>query len=171
MNRYDASVHAIEMGVIAVEGSAGALVRVVGRLGARLPAGARSAGFPQGLLHRSGPESLLVLCDVADAPALAAELEPAVDEASAIVADLTDAHSWIVLAGSDAVAVLAQGIAIDLRETAWPPGQASRTLAFGVEAILHRIERNVFRIGCRASHGEFLLARLRLACDPAREAC
>jgi heterotetrameric sarcosine oxidase gamma subunit len=171
MNRYDANVDRIGIGVVAVEASADALARAAGRLGATLPAGARSAGIPQGLLHRSGPESLLVLCDEVDAPALAAELETVVDEASAIVADLTDAHAWIALSGPDTLAVLAQGVAIDLRETTWPPGQAARTLAFGVEAILHRIGQDTFRIGCRASHGEFLLARLRLACDPARKAC
>ena len=65
--------------------------------------------------------------------------------------------------------LLAQGVALDLRETALPPGTGLRTLAFGVEVMLVRTASDSFEIACRASHHDFLRARLRLAADPAGE--
>jgi sarcosine oxidase subunit gamma len=170
MRRYDAQVAPVELDVVAVEASARALARVAARLGIDLPPGAASVVTDMGLLHRTGPESGLVLAPCGSAAVVVARLDATVGEGSAIVADLSEGHAWLSVTGPDALAVLVQGIAIDLREGAFPVGQATRTLCFGVEAILVRDGRDALRVGCRASYGEFLVARLRLACDPVREA-
>lgn len=169
MRHYEAQVVPLDMGVVAVEASTQALVRLAAVLGADLPAGALSLATPHGVLHRSGPESVTVLTPAGDADALAGRLEAASGEASAIVVDMSAGHAWLQVAGPDALDVLAQGVAIDLRETALAPGQATRTLCFGVEVILLRDRLDAIRVGCRASHGSFLAARLRLACDPLGE--
>ena len=169
MRHYEAQVVALDMGVVAVEASASALVRLAALLGADLPAGAVSVATPHGVLHRSGPGSVTVLMPAGDAEAVAGRLEPASGEASAIVVDMSEGHAWMQVAGPDALDVLAQGVAIDLRETALAPGQATRTLCFGVEVILLRDRSGAISVGCRASHGAFLAARLRLACDPLGE--
>lgn len=170
MRRYDAQVAPVERDVVAVEASARALAELAALLGVALPPGAASVATDAGILHRSGPESVLVLAPAGRAAALVERLDAAVGELSAIVVDLSEGHAWLSVTGPDALDVLAQGIAIDLREAALPVGQATRTLCFGVEAILVRDGRDALRVGCRASYGEFLAARLRLACDPLREA-
>jgi heterotetrameric sarcosine oxidase gamma subunit len=171
MRHYEAQVSPLDRGVVAVEASAPALDRVAALFSVALPAGAASVAIADGLLHRSGPGSILVLTYPAAAEALAARLDAVLAEASAIVADLSDGHAWVEIAGPDWLDVLSQGVAIDLRETGLAPGQATRTLCFGVEVILVRHRPDVFRVGCRASYGPFLEARLRLAGDPLREAC
>lgn len=170
MRRYDVQVAPVELDVVAVEASARAFVEVAALVGVNLPPGAASVATDVGLLHRTGPESGLVLAPSGSAAVLVARLDAAIGEGSAIVADLSKGHAWLSVTGPDALEVLTQGIAIDLRDAALPVGQATRTLCFGVEAILVRDGRDALRVGCRASHGEFLAARLRLACDPLREA-
>jgi heterotetrameric sarcosine oxidase gamma subunit len=170
MKQYEASIESIAMGVVAVEASVAGLARACALLGAHLPEGARSVATARGLVHRSGPESLLVLADPSDAALLAMRLDDGLDEPCAIVADVGDGHAWMRIAGPGALPVLAHGVAIDLRETGLAPGQATRTLCFGVEAILYRDGPEAVRVGCRASHGAFLMARLRLACNPLQDA-
>lgn len=165
--RYDVDIAAIErLGFVAVEASEHGLERACAAMGASLPQGARSVAGASGLMHRSGPESLVIVTDAADASSLAGRLQDAVEESSAIVADLSDAHEGIRMAGPDVVAALAQGVAIDLRLGAWAPGQAARTLCFGVEVLIIRDAPDAFRLICRASYRDFLLARLRLAAAP-----
>ena len=117
--RYDVEIEALdEVGVVAVEAFVHGLARAALAMGAVLPEGARAVAIPDGVMHRCGPESLLVMTGIAEAQPLAARLGGMLDEASAIVADLSDGHGWVRLSGRDATGVLAQGVAIDLRETA-----------------------------------------------------
>jgi len=168
---YRASIHAAPARpMIAVEAGASDLAAVAGALGAALPDCGACVTAAGGTLYRFGPVSLL-WTGAPDTPAPdPSVLEVAPATGARIIADVADAHGWIDLSGADACAVLAQGVALDLRETAFPPGTAVRTLAFGVEVILFRTAPDSFEIACRASYHDFLLARLRLAADPAGEA-
>jgi sarcosine oxidase subunit gamma len=167
---YSASIHAAPARpMIAVEAGPSDLCAIAGALGAVLPDCGASAPAGGGTLHRFGPVSLL-WTGAPDAPAPdPSMLEDAPVTGARIIADVADAHGWIDLSGPDARAVLAQGVALDLRATAFPPGTALRTLAFGVEVMLGRTAPDSFAIACRASTHDFLLARLRLAADPAGE--
>ena len=167
---YSASIHAAPARpMIAVEAGPSDLGAIAGALGAVLPDCGASAPAGGGTLHRFGPVSLL-WTGAPGAPAPDPSVLDATPAAGArIVADVTDAHSWIDISGRDALSVLAQGVALDLRAAAFPSGIAVRTLAFGVEVILCRTAPDSFAIACRASYHDFLLARLRLAADPAGE--
>ena len=167
---YSARIHAAPARpMIAVEAGASDLAAVAGALGAALPDCGACVTAAGGTLHRFGPVSLLWT----GAPGAPAPdplwLEDAPAMGARIIADVADAHGWIEVSGPDACAVLAQGVALDLRATAFPPGTALRTLAFGVEVMLVRTASDSFAIACRASYHDFLLARLRLAADPAGE--
>ncbi|MFZ4532226.1 MAG: sarcosine oxidase subunit gamma [Alsobacter sp.] len=156
--------------MIAVEAGPSDLGAVAGALGAVLPDCGASVTAVGGTLHRFGPVSLLWI-GAPDAPAPDPSVLDATPAAGArIICDVSDAHGWIDLSGRDALSVLAQGVALDLRAGAFPPGTAVRTLAFGVEVMLRRTAPDSFAIACRASYHDFLLARLRLAADPAGEA-
>ena len=167
---YSASIRAAPARpMIAVEAGQSDLSALARALGAALPDCGVSVMAGGGMLHRFGPGSLL-WTGGPDTPAPDRSLLDAAHATGArIVADVSDAHGWIDLVGDHALAVLAQGVALDLRARAFPPGAAARTLAFGVEAILCRTAPDTFAIACRASYRDFLLARLRLAADPAGE--
>lgn len=155
--------------MIAVEAGLSDLSAMACALGAALPDRGGSVLAGGGMLHRFGPSSLLWI-GLPDAHVPDHSLFEARPAACArIVADLSDSHAWIDLFGIDALAVLAQGTALDMRAAAFPDSTALRTLAFGVEVILCRNASNTFEIACRASYSEFLVARLRLAADPAAE--
>ena len=167
---YGARIHALPARpMIAVEAGVSDLAAVAGALGAPLPDCGACVTAAGGTLHRFGPVSLLWTGEP-DGPAPdPLWLEDAPAMGARIIADVAEAHGWIEVSGADACAVLAQGVALDLRATAFPPGTALRTLAFGVEVMLVRTASDSFEIACRASHHDFLLARLRLAADPAGE--
>jgi len=167
---YTASIRAaLARSMIAIEAGSSDLAAVAGALGAALPDCGASVTAAGGTLHRFGPVSLL-WTGAPDAPAPdPSVLEDAPATGARIIADVSDAHGWIDLSGPDARAVLAQGVALDLLATAFQPGSSLRTLAFGVEVMLCRTASDSFEIACRASYHDFLLARLRLAADPAGE--
>ncbi len=167
---YSASIRAAPARpMIAVEAGQSDLFAVARAFGAVLPDCGVSVMAGGGVLHRFGPGSLLWTGGPDKSSPDRSLLDTAHATGARIVADVSDAYGWIDLAGVHALAVLAQGVALDLRAEAFPPGASVRTLAFGVEAILCRAAPNTFAIACRASYRDFLLARLRLAADPAGE--
>jgi heterotetrameric sarcosine oxidase gamma subunit len=167
---YSASVCAAPARpMIAVEAGQSDLPTMARAFGAPLPDCGGSVMAAGGMLHRFGPGSLLWTGGPDTPSPDGSLLDAAYATGACIVADVSDAHGWIDLVGVHAIAVLAQGVALDLRAEAFPPGAAVRTLTFGVEAILCRTALDTFAIACRASYRDFLLARLRLAVDPAGE--
>lgn len=167
---YSASIRAAPARpMIAVEAGPSDLASFAGALDAALPDCGACVTAAGGTLYRFGPVSLL-WSGGPDTPAPdPSTLEEVPATGARIIADVSDAHGWIDLSGPDAFAVLAQGVALDLRATAFLPGTGLRTLAFGVEVMLVRTASDSFAIACRASYHDFLLARLRLAADPAGE--
>lgn len=167
--QYDVTIEAInDWGLVAIEATPHGLARAALSIGFSLPEGAQSVTSAAGLLHRSGRQSIVIVAERKKAYAVVGRVKDFFDEPSAIVADLSDAYEWLILSGPDVIAVLAQGVSLDLREQAWPLNQAARTLCFAVEALIIRDQSNDFRIACRASHHDYLLARLRLAAAPAQ---
>ncbi len=150
---------------VLVKAPADELAAVAGVFAMALPSGEGTVGTAGLLLHRTGPDSLLLLGD-GDAGALARRVAVCVDEERGMVEDLSDALAWFTVEGHEAVDVMAQGVALDLRVTQWPPGALRRTLVFGIEAYVQRQSPTGFRIGCAASHAAWLGGRLALACDP-----
>ena len=103
--RYEVEIEALEdVGVVAVEASVHGLARTALALGADLPDGARAVPFTascrKARLHRCGPESPHPdrHRESSRAPPLAARLGDVLDEASAIVADLSD-RAWLGAVG------------------------------------------------------------------------
>lgn len=130
-----------------------------------LPPGEGTVGAADVLVHRTGPDSLLLVGE--DEPAALVRLaETRVDAERGMVEDLTDALAWFAVEGPEAIDVMAQGVALDMRLSRWRPGSLRRTLCFGIEAYVHRMTQTGFRIGCAASHATWLECRLALACDP-----
>jgi sarcosine oxidase subunit gamma len=65
------------------------------------------------------------------------------------------------LAGDDVEDVLAQGCSLDLDASVFAPGRCAQTLLAKAQVILHRRDRETFRILVRPSYAPYLAAWLR----------
>lgn len=112
-----------------------------GELGVALPArtpGAATHGDIT-LLH-IGPDHWLLCAPMHQEITLAARLDRTIATRHAMVTVVSDAWRLLRLRGNGIREVLAQGVAIDLEDHAFPCGSATRC-AFGkVSAVLHRVD-------------------------------
>ena len=84
-------------------------------------------------------------------------LRDAVDGATAVVTDMSDAWSIIDISGEDAVARLAQGCSVDLHDSVFPAGRYALTRLQHLSVILHRLDDTPrFRILVDRSVAQFL---------------
>jgi sarcosine oxidase, subunit gamma len=79
---------------------------------------------------------------------------------AAAVVDVSANRVCFELAGEDVEDVLAQGCSLDLDPTVFAPGCCAQTLLAKSQVILHRTEREAFRIFVRPSFAPYLRAWL-----------
>jgi sarcosine oxidase subunit gamma len=75
---------------------------------------------------------------------------------AAAVVDVSANRVCFELAGGDVEDVLAQGCSLDLHPSVFAPGCCAQTLLAKAQVILHRTERDSFRIFVRPSFAPYL---------------
>jgi sarcosine oxidase, subunit gamma len=79
---------------------------------------------------------------------------------AAAVVDVSANRVCFELRGEDVEDVLAQGCSLDLHSSEFAPGRCAQTLLAKAQVILHRTERETFRILVRPSFAPYLRAWL-----------
>jgi sarcosine oxidase subunit gamma len=79
---------------------------------------------------------------------------------AAAVVDVSANRVCFELVGDDVEDVLAQGCSLDLHPSVFAPGRCAQTLLAKAQVILHRTEREAFRIFVRPSFAPYLRAWL-----------
>ena len=124
-------------------GAGSALVAVLAAAGLPVPASPLSAASRAGGYRTAwcGPRRMIVTTDIADGARLGSALRAALPIGIAVVvADMTGATATFVLKGSGMDAVLAQGFAHDVSSLADKADRLMVTDAWGVVAILERLD-------------------------------
>jgi sarcosine oxidase subunit gamma len=80
--------------------------------------------------------------------------------AAAAAVDVSANWTVFELTGEDAAEVLARGCSLDLDESAFAAGRCAQTLLGRSEAILHRVDRETFRLFVRPSFAPYVRAWL-----------
>jgi sarcosine oxidase, subunit gamma len=97
-----------------------------------------------------GPDEWLVVAEPGSAPALAEELELALQGLHHSVVDVSANRAVLELAGADRFELLAQGCRLDLHPRAWRQGGCAQTLLGRVPVLLQE-RGHATRIFVRAS--------------------
>jgi sarcosine oxidase subunit gamma len=109
-----------------------------------------------------GPDEWLVTAPNESAGGLAVRLETALAGLHHLVVDVSAGRVVLELEGTEARAVLAQGIGLDVRPRAFGPGRCAQTGLARVPVILQQIDLAPrFRILVRASFAPYVTEWLR----------
>jgi sarcosine oxidase, subunit gamma len=102
-----------------------------------------------------GPDEWLVVGPPGSAPALAAELDRALDGEHHAVVDTSANRTVVELAGDGRFELLTQGCGLDLHPRAWRPGCCAQTLLARVPVLLQERDQAT-RVFVRASFAAHL---------------
>lgn len=95
---------------------------------------------------RLGPDEILLLLRQSEGAAVLAALAAALIGQPHSLVEVTNRQIGLLLAGKGAAPVLNSGCPLDLSETAFPVGMATRTIFFKAEIVLWRLAPDQFRI-------------------------
>lgn len=143
----DVRVHALDpMGHVLMQvASAADAARAESLVNLPLPSTPNRARGLDPLVLWIGPRAWAVLTAKGDdAAALAVRAAAALRAIGGHAVDLTDAHQSLRIEGSDATLLLAQGCPIDLADSAFAVGCATRTLMARTTVLLHRVEADAY---------------------------
>jgi sarcosine oxidase, subunit gamma len=141
------------------------LDRVGDRLGTALPvAPGAVTRFAGGRVLWLGPDELLVRHENSGGSDLVATLEGAVGEGFGTVVDLSANRVVLAVEGTDAAAVLATAIGVDLHPRGFPDGHVVQTLLARAQVILER-DGDRFLVYVRPSFASYVEAWLQDAID------
>lgn len=115
------------------------------------------------------PDEVLVLCEAAEAPELAAGLTQALAGVHHLALDVSDARAVLRVQGPGAADVLAKGVPVDLSDAAFPIGALRRTHHGQIAVALWRVAADTYDIVCFRSVATHLLAALGVAARPGAE--
>lgn len=116
---------------------------------------------------RLGPDEWLMLGPDAESPALPHEINRALSGQFFSLVDIGHRNTGIATAGQYAREVINGGCPLDLRDAAFPPGSATRTILGKAEIILLRPGTDpTYRIECWRSFAPYVY---RFLCENARE--
>jgi len=104
-------------------------------LGVAAPRLGSAAGDPNVTIAAAAPGSYLI---AAAAPDLASRLQSALAAEQGTVTDLSHARTLFRLEGREAAAFLQTVIAIDLEQSAFPPGRIAQTAVHHIGVLVHR---------------------------------
>ena len=137
-------------------------------LGIPLPTAANTlvTGADDRLAHCISPGHwILQVADGAQENVLR-DLELAAIDLSHSFVDVSDMYSRIQLSGTEAREVLAQGVSIDIRPRAFPPGSSARTGLAKTTALLVCVdEPPTFIVTVLSSYRRYVLDRLGMASE------
>jgi sarcosine oxidase subunit gamma len=126
-------------------------------LGFPAPVPGKTAGSAPATLMGLSPGRWLLVADDAAWPAKLATAF----EGRAAVTDLSAARLVLRVAGPGSLAILRQGIAIDLHPTVFPPGSCAQTVMHHMAVLLHRLDADTFDLYVGRSYGRSLDEWLR----------
>lgn len=106
---------------------------------------------------RLGPDEWLLIAAEADSAAIAAEIAAALGDRFHALVDIGHRHVAIAVHGPHAADILNAGCPLDLFETSFPTGMATRTVLGKVEIILMRLDdAPTYRVECWRSFSTYV---------------
>jgi sarcosine oxidase subunit gamma len=118
--------------------------RVLGEiLGVAVPPLGHASVGPAAAILSLGPGRYLV---TAPSSELRDRITAAITPADGSVTDLSHGRAILELAGAEAVAVLAKGLAVDLHLSAFPPGRVAQSVIHHIDVTVHRLEPDRFQL-------------------------
>lgn len=169
--RYEGFVTVAEAGLrgmITLRGDLAALAGAVKTaIGCTMPAQRRVERAGDNAVAWMSPDELLILCDYADAPVLAASLAQALDGQFATVANVSDARAVFTLRGAQAGDALAKLCPVDFG--ALTEGDIRRTRAAQVAAAIWVSGPEEMTLVCFRSVGQYMFDLLSRAAAPGSE--
>lgn len=169
--RYEGFVTVAEAGLrgmISLRGDLAGLANAVkDATGCAVPAVRRVEQADGKAVAWMSPDELLILCDYADAPALAASLEQALAGQFATVANVSDARAVFTVTGAQAGDALAKLCPVDFG--ALTTGDIRRTRAAQVAAAIWVSGPQEMTIVCFRSVAQYMFDLLSQAAKPGTE--
>lgn len=107
-----------------------------------------------------GPDEWWLIVPEAEGPDVAAALEAALAPHPHSLVDVSHRQVGYVLEGEGAADLLNAGCPLDLSETAFPPGMATRSLFHRVGLMIWRMAPTVFRLEIDRSLAPYFVASL-----------
>lgn len=146
---------------LSVRGGADAIAAIGKAYGVALPdQPCRSAAVARRVALWLGPDEWMLIGEGDAPPALAAELQSALDGLPASIVDVSDRSVAIEVSGPAAENVLAAFNPLDLALAAFPVGMCTRTVFAKAEIVLWRSHADVFRIEVWRSFAPYVLGQL-----------
>lgn len=106
------------------------------------PLGHASVG-PAAAILSLGPGRYLVTGPSSE---LRDRITAAITPADGAVTDLSHGRTVLELAGEQAAAVLAKGLAVDLHPSVFPPGRVAQSVIHHIDVTVHRLEADRFQL-------------------------
>ncbi len=119
-------------------------------------------GTPERFAARIGPDEWLLACPAGEGRAAEAALDADLAGRFFSLVAVGHRNAAIAVCGPHAADILNAGIALDLSDTAFPPGSATRTLLGKAEVVVVRIGDD-FRVECWRSFAPYVHAFLQEA--------
>lgn len=169
---YDGLVHVAEapvQGMITLRAdlSSAALAKTVkDATGADLPAVRAMTTGKSGSCLWMSPDELLILCDYAKAPDMAAALSGALAGAHHLCAVVSDARAVFTLRGVALREVLGKLAPVDLSPDQFRPGQVRRTRMAQVAAAFWLTDDQTAQVVCFRSVGQYMFDLLCTVAQP-----
>ena len=110
-----------------------------------------------------GPDEWLMAAEGVDGEIIAVEIEAALGATPHSLVDVSHRQLRLDLTGTAAARALSAGCPIDLRESRFPAGAATRTIFDRAEIVLHRVATSAFRIEVWRSFAPYVAAALKEA--------
>jgi len=155
-------------GMITLRGDLSALAGTVKKvIGCAVPAQRRVEQAGGTAVAWMSPDELLILCDYADAPALAASLAQALEGQFATVANVSDARAVFTVTGTGVGDALAKLCPVDF--SALTTGDIRRTRAAQVAAAIWVSGPQEMTLVCFRSVGQYMFDLLSRAAAPGSE--
>ena len=115
------------------------------------------------------PDELLLMCPYADAAQTIAALEEALNGQHFLVANVSDARTYVRVSGAGARETLAKVCPVDLSEKAFTPGMFRRTRMAQIPAAFWLDEAGIFHLICFRSVADYAFNLLKTAALPGGE--
>ena len=107
-----------------------------------------------------GPDEWLLLAPQADGPIVAGSLAGALAQGAASLVDVSHRQIGLVVSGQRATSLLNGAMPLDLDETAFPVGMATRTVLDKAEIVLWRVGARRFHLEVGRSFAPYVTALL-----------
>ena len=115
------------------------------------------------------PDELLIMVPYADAEATVQTMQDALGDAHALVVNVSDARAVLQLNGAGTREVLAKLAPVDMRKSAFGPGEIRRTRMAQAAAAFWMLDDNTVEVICFRSMAQYMFDLLSVAAQPGSE--